>query len=283
MSFDTSSLASTTFSNIRANWPAKWQPLSDNGARILHAIANAFAQGFATSLRSAVITGGTITGGVAPPGGPVVGAVLQLAPGGLQFQALGFSNYYIPPLFSVTDKQTSIVSSSSTYTTWHKALVNTTSSVLDESLAAWITTWLFSSGIAQGGIAAWIPPIPPAPPVPGPWANGTIVPFLFVDPAGGTNASPALADFPTLVHSRAMATQVQVQEDGTRRVVTELEVQTSRPFLAAVANGILTTIDSTFAQMFVKDPVVPGSAFGTAFPPAGSIIGSIPTLVFDVI
>lgn len=272
MPFLLSSLAATAKSNILSNWPATWDISSANAQKMVTAIADAFADSFSTVLSSTVINGGLITGGAAPPGGPLVGGVLMIPPGTVVMPVLNISASFDAPTFSVTFKGPTQVGA---YTVWFKTLVNTLSSSLGTTLTSWVPTWTLPTGIALGGSAAWIASTPPAP---GPWAGGTITPFTFI--GQGLNASPLLDTFSTTFDATAQATPVVVQTDSKNAVTIELSTTSSSPMIAAFTKGIIQTMDDTFKQLMVKDPTGAGAS-GVAAPGGVITTGTISGLVFD--
>jgi hypothetical protein len=274
MPFVLSALTSTTQSNIVSNWPGDYRPITENSNKFIIAISKAFADGFSQSLSNAVINGGIILGGVAPTGGPVVGAVLNIPVGSLTLPVPDMMSHFVPPLYQLVASFNG-KTQSGTDTNWHKALVKECSKALDEAFTAWIPSWMLTGGTAYGGVSTWIP----IPPVPGIWTAGTIVPFTFI--GQGINTSPMLELFPTTFINEAQTVSVDVSTDDTRTEQTKLSNSSSRPMLQAIANGLLQTIDDAFQQIMVKDPSGTGAS-GVSL--IGGIVASgvISGLVLDV-
>jgi len=241
---------------------------------MIGAFAKAFCQALSKSIKDATINGGTISGGGSPPGGPVAGAVLTIPPGGLVATPPKIKPVFDCPDFSSPDSNN--VDQHGSYAAWLRAVVEH----LDDSIATqwniWIKTWTLPSGVALGGVAAWIPPSSAAP---GPWTGGTITPFIFM--GQGSNSSPALDQLAQVTVRTGKAKTAYVVSGS--EVVGNVSVAdgNSKQLIESVATGFSKTLEQFFEQVMIKDPTG-SSATGTAFPPAGIVTGSITGLKFDV-
>lgn len=274
MPFSLSTVALLCENNIRSAWPRDWDQASVEGSKLISAFAKAFSDSFATTMKASVINGGVINGGASAPGGPVVGAILNIPAGGLVSTAPKFKQAFICPNFVVDANG---VQKNGAYSAWMKAVVEHIDSNLAIQWSLWIKTWMLSTGEAHGGIAAWVPP-PSA--SPGPWTLGTITPFIFI--GQGSNSSLAIDNLSNITVNSGKAKTAYVVLGG--EVVGNVAVAdtNSKMLVESATKGISKTINDVFKQVMVKDPTN-ASALGTAVPTTGTIVnGSISGLVFDV-
>lgn len=272
--FLTSTLASTTKTNIETLWPSNWFPITENSQKMITAIAEAFADSFSDSLKASVMNGGTIVGGASAPGGPLVGGILSFSPGSLSMPPPVISSRFFPPDLSLNFKGKPMFGD---YTVFFKTLVETLSSSVSSAFSSWTPGWNLPAGTALGGVAAWYPG--PPTPTPGPWTAGTITPFLFI--GQGANPSVSISTLSSSFDSVASVTPVTVSTDKKRTETTELSTPFSKQMLSAFSGGISRTVEDTFSQIMVKDPTGVGAS-GTSFPMFGNVTGTISGLVLDV-
>lgn len=255
-------------SHIESNWPSAYQPITEDTQKIVDAISKAFAESVSYSLKSLTIGGGVIVGGVAPPGGPVAGAVLTIAPGLVVSTPPDLASAYQCPDF-MND------GGAGSFTDWHEKLIDNVGTQLSLAWTTWTLAWFLPAGIAQGGVAAWIPPAPPVPPAPGPWLGGTIVPFTFL--GSGLSPSPSIDLLDTTIAS--VCSGVSASSDDTDDC--QVYNADSGTVIDAISKGLKEALLECFQSVFVKDPSGSGAA-GTAMP--GGIIagGAIAGLVLDI-
>src|ERR1035437_1184116 len=271
-------LKQQTLSAMIASWP--WNPITPQTQMLLSAYADAFANAFELALTSVVISNGTVLGGASAPGGPVVGAMLTVVPGSIASSPLDLVSAFQPPDFTMQSKDKTYHGS---YTPWLRTLTSTLSASLKTAWTNWISLWsLQPFPCIGGGISTWIPPIPPAPPVPGPWTLGTIVtPVTFNGIGQSTSTSFQL--FSDTVASKAKTVSVIVPIDGADQIEVMLCINSnSEKLIRCITDAYSKIFTTTTASLFVVDAVVSGSAFGTAMPPTGSIVGgSLPAMVLQ--
>jgi hypothetical protein len=267
-----------TLATMLASWPHK--PITPQEQVMLASYADAYSKALVSSLASTVISNGTVQGGASAPGGPVLGAMLTVVPGSIASSPLDLELVFHPPDFTMQFQDRLYHGS---YTPWLHTLTSTLSSSLKDAWSNWISLWsLQSFPCIGGGISAWIPPIPPAPPVPGPWTLGTIVtPVTFN--GIGQSTSTALKLFSDAVVAKAKGTSVIVSVSGEAQLETMLCINSnSEKLIRCITDAYSEVFTTTTAKLFVVDAVSSGSAFGTATPPTGFIVGGIlPSMVLQ--
>lgn len=264
MPITTTSLASAIKSNILSRWPfAVTVPMT----QLFDAYSTALGKSLFTSLSGAVFAAGTVTGGTAPPSGPVVGAILTYAPAAITTPALNFENVFTPPQFKIVADGTgdALVGS---YTPWLKAFTKTLSKTVQESWAQFITTWsLASLACVGGGAANWVASTPP---VPGPWVAGTIVtPFVFVAPGTGTSMyvwNNFDSDFVAACRVATVTIPIQASTPITTPLLTAKYME---QIARAIAGGFADTVSETISSVTVYDPSGSG---GTGIAAPGGIV-----------
>jgi hypothetical protein len=272
MPFQLSKLKNDARSSIIRNWPDEWRPITKNSEKEVKAYADAFGDAFSDVLKQLVINGGLIAGGASPPGGPVAGAILSIPPGGIVSTKLNLERYFNPPNYETDDANGQ--PSPGKYTEWLRGQTELLDSVLGTQWDIWIKTWTLAAGSAIGGSAGWTPLTP------GPWALGTIVPFTFM--GEGSNASPALKSYPSLVETIGRTKRVSVKLDPDRSHPTSVVTNESKKRVSKLAKALVETMDTAMTQIMVKDPTGIGAS-GVASPPAGSVVGTISGLMLDVL
>lgn len=247
---------------------------------LLSSYIDAMIDSIRPTLKATKIVGSTVTGGVAASGGPVTGALLTCPPPTVVQTKLGA--VFKPPQFSVQMPDGS--TRYGQYTPWLRGATDAIGSVVDAAVLSWLTLWTAAGlSVVVGGVAAWIPPAPPVPPLPGPWAGGTITPFLFDGPAGGVSTSP----LPTLVPQTALTKGV-----GT---IVGIDVGTGTPMLTNVVSmsshskDIFNAITSEFTALLgelksnVKVIDATGSGGSGVAAPGGIITGTMGPLTLDIL
>ena len=257
------SLKSDTVSNISARWPF---PLTDPMQQLIDAYADGLARALYISLSGSSFAVGTVTGGAAPPSGPVVGAMLSYAPGSFISPSLDLDSVFVPPSFTarVTKSSTETIEVSGEYTAWLRCFTNTLSQAAKTAWSLFASTWAMPGFACVGGGAAnWVASTPP---VPGPWLAGTITaPFQFVSPATGTSVyvwDLFADDFALACETASVTIQIQSSDPITTPLLVE---EHFRSIARAVAGGFADTVKSTVSTVTVYDPTGSGGT-GTALP-----------------
>lgn len=283
----TSALVAPSVAKMLSSCPPKWKP-NDNTKNLFQAFAQAYAIYLDSWLRSIKVKGCLVSGGAAPPGGPLTGGMITAAPGSAS--ASGYrmiQDVFTPPVFSVTMPDGSIRNGS--YTPWLQAAVKVVSAEIDSKVKAWTTGWsALGLPVALGGVSAWIPATPVSPPAPGPWAGGTITPFLLSGFGGGSSLAQALvSNVRKTLEAKARATQVSVVTDtkgGTTTTQLVNGAGDSAALFGAFSAGFTTMFDSVLKVALLKD-ASGASGVGTSAPLTGSIVpgtGSLGLLVVDI-
>lgn len=185
--------------------------LSQNLNPLLESYIDAFLDSAKATLSSFKVVGASVSGGAAPPGGPVSGAVLSIPPGSPVFKPAASFSLFRPPRFTATMPDGSVHTGK--YTPWLRGLTSVICPLADDALDDWLRTWNVSGETCVvGGVAGWVPSSPPSP---GPWAGGTITPIPLV---GGTAQAPAvkLKAIRSTTEAKGCATiaHIEIDEDG---------------------------------------------------------------------
>lgn len=247
-----------------------------NMTALLNSYIDAMISAFSQTLKSVQITGSTVLGGAAPPGGPVVGALLTCPTP--VFVPTSMSAVYNPPKFSVQMPDGS--TRYGEYTAWLRTFTGVAASTIDAAIMDWLALWLaVALPVVTGGVTSWVP----VPPAPGPWVGGTIFPFLFDGPAGGISASLQPAMAPTLAQTVGKQTPVAIKVTDSVYITTKLltDGAHSPDVMAAVMAAFTFMFDQTKLVLMVKDPTGMGGTGVAA--PGGVITGVMGPLVLDLV
>lgn len=262
--FDKQALIDASVSSMISSW--KYQPVTDNTKKIFESYAKAFVSALESSLKSITINGGLIVGGVSPPSGPVVGAVLSFLPGSaVATTPLSLEEHYTPPDFRTPN------GAAGEYTAWLRTLTRVVDTTCLTAFQTWLPLWTYPGGpVAGGGIASWIPPVPV--PSPGPWVGGTITtPFSFLAPGFGINPSPVFSLLPTALVATAKTVPVSIQIGDSKKTVPLCNTDVAQNLISAIASGLASCFYAALSPILVIDTTKSG--IGTASPPSGSIVG----------
>lgn len=242
--------------SIRSKWP--WDITTASG-QLIDAYAASVATAFYNALSSLVFAAGTVSGGTAPPGGPVLGAVLSYTPGSLS-GSLNLEPVFVPPVFKIEVDDHVLVGS---YTPWLRKFTETLSQSLSKSWQQYTSLWSAPSiPCVGGGSAAWVSATPP---LPGPWAAGTITtPFILDAPATG-QSTYQWDMFASEFKSAGAAAQVTLPHPGGAVTTSLFATPQGFDLGGAVASGIADIIKQTLSTVTVYDPTGLGGS-GTALP-----------------
>lgn len=255
------SLKNSLLSTWKAGLPSKELPVTQVLSDRLESITTAILTAGDITIKATTINGGLITGGASASGGPVTGAILNIAPGGL-VSATKWSgkNVYIPPT-------TQIGQSPVKYTDWLKTLQETISDAVSDFWDSWYPTWTCAGATALGGVSAWV--ATSTPPVPGPWTMGTITPFSLVG-AQGVNASPALTLLKTKLVTTAKTTPVTTWNNQTSTLIPAQNGDVIQGTIEAFCDAFSSTFQAWTTTAMVTDITGVGAS-GIAAPPTGII------------
>jgi hypothetical protein len=263
MPYSTSSISCD--SQIKSHWPSKYMPITADTNKFIASISAAFRQSMTITLKSVVINGGSISGGAAPSGGPVTGAVLSFPAKSITSTPPDFELVYVPPIYSNDMGPGS-------HTVWMKHLIADLSKGLKQAWVSWSSSWSLPAGVAYGGVAAWIPSTPPSA---GPWSAGTIKPFTFL--GEGVSASTDLVTFDKIIASIASPDSVTPNDTQPCQVYN----QYSKDIIDAITLGMSDALKLVLSQILAKDPTG-SSASGTAMPGGSILPGMISGVVLDI-
>lgn len=252
---------------IESKWP--WT-FTDPAHQLIDSYAKAFADCVFLTLSSLVFAPGIVSGGGAPPSGPVVGAQLSYSAGSLTYTAMDLESVFVPPNFRVVlDDGTALTGS---YTPWLKCFTSTLSSTVNTCWDQYATAWFMSGApVAGGGVAAWVASTPPAP---GPWTQGTILtPFVFHSPSTGQSAFE-LSLLSDLFVTSAMGTSVTIPIPASSPITTALIATTHAEKMArAFTDGFSEVLLEVLQTILVWDPSGIGGTGVAA--PGGIITGTL--------
>ena len=239
----------------------------------LKQIAQGYVRELQTAAKSVTITG-TILGGAAPAGGPVVGATLTCTPGSLVSKAPDAETGIA--LGRITMRVGSRTLVGNTNTEHMRAVRKLLAKHVRMSWTAWCSQWMCSAlPVAQGGIAAWVPSTPPAP---GPWTLGTITPFTLAPLAGlgGLSTDPTLAMLPETVVTAARATPwtfTMPEGDKLRIMLVNKDGVTSEMETRAYAYGWQWLMQDFTQNVMVQDAT--GCAASGVVAPLGVVTSGV--------
>jgi len=246
---------------------------------LLSSYIDAMIKSVQLTLKATKIVGSTVSGGTAPPGGTVVGALLTCPPPTVVQTPL--ISVYKPPQFSVQMPDGS--TRYGEYTPWLRGATSVIDSVVNAAISSWLTAWVAAGlAVAYGGVAAWIPPAPPVPALPGPWTAGTVTPFLFDGIGGGTSTSPAPALVPKNALSKGSSTNVSISTGAGAPIVTPVVSMTAHS--KDIFNAITGAFTALFGEMQKNVRVIDATGTGGSgtAAPGGIITGIMGPLTFDV-
>jgi hypothetical protein len=258
-------LAQSIRSNIEDKWPSAWKPITQASQQLIEAYADGLGIALFNALSGLVFAPGSVSGGAAPPGGPVVGATLSYAPGSLS-GSCELLPVFTPPNFSVEvdagngEKKTVTGS----YTPWLQCFTQTLAQSLSQAWQQYILGWsLVGAVVVGGGTAAWVASTPPAP---GPWLGGTITtPFPLDAPGFGASVYSWDLFAGEFVLAGELAS-VTIPIPASDPITTTLIATTEGEMLAkAIADGFSETVKETVSTVTVYDPTGSGGS-GTALP-----------------
>jgi len=255
-----------------------YQPNS-NAFRLYQSYIDAILESMDTTLKTVQIVGGVVAGGVAPPGGPVAGATLTAA--APVFTVTSVADVYKPPSMSVTMPDGS--SKSGSFTPLQKAQLEVVDMVLKAAVTEWLTLWVAAAlPVVVGGVAAWIPPTGVTPPAPGPWAGGTVVPFLFDGPGGGVSPGvlAKIVDKTGEAAGRAKTANVHIWADEyqTMRVIGS---DISKATMLGILAAFTALLDGLRLATLVIDKS--GSGGSGVAAPGGVVTGVMGPLTLDLV
>jgi len=255
------SLKSSFLSTWKAGLPSKELPVTQVLSDRLESIATAILTAGDITIKSTVINGGLITGGASASGGPVAGAILNIATGGVVSSTKwAGKSVYVPPTTKIGD-------STVQYTAWLKTLQETISDAISDFWDSWYPTWMCTGAVALGGVSAWV--ATSVPPVPGPWTLGTITPFSLVG-AQGINPSPALTLLKTKLVTTAKATAIATWNNQISTLIPAQNGDIIQGTIESFCDAFSSTFQTWTATAMVTDPTGAG-ATGIAAPPTGLI------------
>lgn len=268
MPITSTTLKSSIRSNILARWP--WD-VTEASKQLIDAYAAGLGAAFYNTLSGLTFAAGTVTGGTAPPSGPVVGAVLSYSPGSISGPALDLASVFVPPQFKIIADGTGDLVTGS-YTPWLKCFTEKLSNVCKTAWGTYITTWAMAgSPVAGGGTANWVASTPP---VPGPWVAGTItIPFVFASAGtgiGGYVWTSLQSDFVSIGKITAVTIPIQASDPITTNLIA---TDQAASIASAIAGGFADTVASTIASVTVYDPS--GSGGSGIAAPGGVVTGTL--------
>ena len=255
------SLKSSLLSTWKAGLPSKELPVTAVLSDRLDSIATAILTAGDNTIAGTTINGGIITGGASASGGPVIGAVLNIAAGSVTSTVKwSGKSVFVPPTTKIGDYPV-------VYTAWLKTLQETISDAISDFWDTWYPTWMCTGAIALGGVSAWV--ATSTPPVPGPWTAGTITPFTFLG-AQGLNASPALSLLKTKLIATAKTTSVTMWNNQTTTLVPAKDGDIIQGTIESFCDAFSSTFQTWASTALVTDETG-ASASGIAAPPTGII------------
>lgn len=258
------SLKSSIQENIKAKWP--WQ-VTKQSEQLVEAYATGLGTALFVSLSGSVFASGTVTGGTAPPSGPVVGAMLSYTPGALTTPTLDLNSVFVPPQFTAYVPETKKTLAGE-YTPWLRCFTSTLSQVAKTAWATFTSTWsLPGAAVAGGGTANWVASTPP---VPGPWIAGTITTQFPLIGSGAGVSTYTWDIFDTAFVSAGRAAGVMIPIQASDPITTRLIVTTHSESMArAIAGGFADTVKTTVASVTVYDQTGSG---GSGIAASGGIV-----------
>lgn len=250
-----------------------YQPASTQMLDLLKAFSEAIAEATWKTLSKATIIG-TINGGAAPPGGPVIGALCTFSPGSVTMPKLGIlPNYRHPVLKAMHEGK--VHAQTSEQSPWMKRFLSLLFSDFEKCWLDWFLQW---SGTTDsfGGVAAWIPSTPPSP---GPWTLGTITPLTaFSQSASST--SILMRNFNKSLVSTMRVSKVTINTVDGWKTVNMCEVSHTERMAGSIAFGIASAFQKIVKQLVIED-TTKSAASGTAMP-GGIIAGGTITCKFSI-
>ena len=184
-----------------------------------------------------------VVGGSAPPGGPLVGGTVTLAPGAMQ-APVGFASAPGSFVSSFPPAGGENV----------RAVVQALATALSAGFAAWSHGYS-AQLVAVGGVAGWVPGPPPAP---GPWGGGTNTPLLL-----SAGASPG----DTQMTAQGLLAAATAAVPPALRLLGGQPTPTLLAFLQACCEGLA----KGFTQWKATTKIVGSVGAGTSTPPNGVI------------
>lgn len=216
-------------------------------------LAAALAAAWSDVVDGFVIASVPVTGGAAPPGGPLAGGVATLSPGGLTNSAS----------FSATADKFS-TSFPEGATEGVVALVDAIAQGLGQSFGLWVPGYS-ATLVAVGGTAAWVSATPPTA---GPWGGGSIQSQPISGGASAGDSAMTGTTLETVIGAAADASKLKQNDGALQPALAAL--------IKAVANGFATTWTTWKSATTISG----GTGSGTALP--GGVISpgavSMPTI-----
>lgn len=254
---------------LHAGWPFK--PLTGPASDILKPFADLAADTLLKCISTTTCTG-TITGGAAPPGGPVVGAVCLYTAGSVVLPPLQLSSLFKHA--TITSKlDDGRVFTSSTPTPWMEKYVSVFLDVYESAVLDWFTKWQGTT-TAYGGVAGWIPSPPPAP---GPWVGGTVAPLPL---ASGVSSSMKIITLADDFIRALKSTSITLDVQGTKYTRTMCETTQAEAMSMAIASSVAHAFIAATATVSIVDETG-AAASGTAAPGGVIVAGTVPTTLSD--
>jgi hypothetical protein len=241
----------TIKSNIQAQDSAVWNPAHQrpDGIDVFEGdLAKAIAAAWSDVEGGLAIATVPVTGGAAPPGGPLSAGVGILSPGALTASA---------SFTSISGKFSSSFPNGAT--DGILALVSAVAQAVGQAFTVWAAGYQ-ATLVAAGGSAAWVGPPTPAP---GAWAGGSIQPAPIAAGASDGDGGMTAASLEAAIGSAADPSKLKQNHN------------TLQPGLSALISAVAKGFETTWSQWKTQTKISGGTGAGAASPPAGSVVGSV--------
>jgi hypothetical protein len=243
--------ASSIKNNIQAQDTAVWNQATQrpDGLDLFEGdLATAIAGSWSDVESGLAIASVPVTGGTAPPGGPLSLGVAALAPGMLTGSA-SFSTISSEFSSSFPDGATEGV----------LALVDAIAQSVGQAFTVWVTGYQ-ATLVAVGGSAAWVA----APtPTPGAWTGGEIQAAPISTGTSAGDAGMTAASLETAIGNAADPSKLKLNQGSLQ------------PALAALISAVAGGFETTWNQWKAQTTISGGDGTGTASPPGGSVVGAV--------
>jgi hypothetical protein len=211
-------------------------------------LAKAIAAAWSDVESGLAIASVPVTGGAAPPGGPLSAGVATLSPGGLT-AAASFSSISGKFASSFPNGETDGV----------RALVSAIAQAVGQAFTAWATGYQTTLA-AVGGSAAWVGPPSPSP---GPWMGGSIQPAPIAAGSSAGDEGMTGASLEAAIGNSADPSKLKQNNN------------TLEPGLSALISAVAKGFEATWTEWKTQTKISGGTGTGTASPPAGSVVGAV--------
>lgn len=247
-----------------------YTPMTEHAVVLCEPFAESMALQCRKLLPQAKISG-SITGGAAPPSGPVVGAVCAYQAGSIVMPAIDLKSSFTYATFKLErDGLPPYVTS--TPTTWMKKFVSILLPMFDEAWTAWFQTWSGTT-TAFGGVASWVSSSPPAP---GPWTAGSVNRLLL---SHGSSTSPLMRLLESNFVSKLRSSSVTVTIGDQPHTISMCANDNCASIARSIAGGMSDAFLKMIESIEIAD--LTGVAASGVAAPGGSVVGSI-TCSLDV-